>query len=613
MVNGVRSHNLLARAIVVLFSTSWAFQTPPSLLSRHSIRNRQVGSQLHFFGRNRGNITQDSERTESRSFSFFSRGNSSDDVLTVPPATTTSQEETATEVAARMKADAQKIRLEATLMEAQLNIQKIKALEKELQSPQNRTKEEKEKLQANLDSLSRKLNKKEDTPELISSEEEVTSSVATDSDHASAVASVAASPSDDIKSGIWRQCTAKFDEEEFRTFEDYASWTPDIFLGLTAGQLGVELDTNGDFNRTELLRRTYTQFYCRDFSFSQKPEPSFTKEEIDTAMKNVGAIRSESRATRPSLEIPTFLSGNGTSLAVEALSSNPNLSDEDVALLSLEYSYYVALDPTQVANQTLPFGIQVGTLEPEALEESLMEQQFTTFLPKSVLSTEKESPTEAEVQKLVKIVLPKAKFSASAQPRKVPGGWIVKGSFQGKDGNEFVDLLDAAMDRNLADKMTVSYLPDFTAILGDQALDAMMDGREIEPILFVSVPNPARESRPVQLSIVTALGIATCWYLSLYPFLLNSAIASRVDEELALIDAGMSPNLNWLTDLTLPLFASFLAIQAVHELAHFLVAQTKGVSRERLSCTSETHISVCESDQDLPPNFCPVHHNRYHQ
>ena len=66
--------------------------------------------------------------------------------------------------------------------------------------------------------------------------------------------------------------------------------------------------------------------------------------------------------------------------------------------------------------------------------------------------------------------------------------------------------------------------------------------------------------------------LASSWYLSLYPFLLNPALAKRVEEQVALADASMAYDLNWLTDLSVPLFVAYIGILAVHELAHTTMA-----------------------------------------
>jgi hypothetical protein len=53
----------------------------------------------------------------------------------------------------------------------------------------------------------------------------------------------------------------------------------------------------------------------------------------------------------------------------------------------------------------------------------------------------------------------------------------------------------------------------------------------------------------------------------------------RAKEQMQLTDANMAHDLTWwLTDLSLPLFATFMGIQLAHEVGHRVVAAAYGVS-----------------------------------
>lgn len=65
------------------------------------------------------------------------------------------------------------------------------------------------------------------------------------------------------------------------------------------------------------------------------------------------------------------------------------------------------------------------------------------------------------------------------------------------------------------------------------------------------------------------------WYGSIYPFLANSKLLDRANESMDLADAGMSSDLSWLSEMSIPLFLTFMALQAVHEIAHVTVAKSK--------------------------------------
>jgi len=52
----------------------------------------------------------------------------------------------------------------------------------------------------------------------------------------------------------------------------------------------------------------------------------------------------------------------------------------------------------------------------------------------------------------------------------------------------------------------------------------------------------------------------------------------RAEEQMQLTDANMAYDLTWLTDMSLPLFATFVVIQLAHEVGHRVVAAAYGVS-----------------------------------
>ena len=218
-------------------------------------------------------------------------------------------------------------------------------------------------------------------------------------------------------------------------------------------------------------------------------------------------------------------------------------------------------------------GISNGTM-PDALVYNMYPKCTTK---KDYDRADVQIPTESQISQLVREVLPKTKFQATSKPEEVAGGYIIRGSTS-QGGDDFIDQLDRAMERsNLKDKMTVLYQVDFSALDEDYEGDINPFSVDI-PMLYVVGPEICREPKPVQLAVVSGLGLATSWYLSIFPFLLNPALAARVDEQLALADASMTPDLEFLTDLSLPLFVTFVGIQLVHELAHLVVAGSNGVS-----------------------------------
>jgi membrane-associated protease RseP (regulator of RpoE activity) len=187
-------------------------------------------------------------------------------------------------------------------------------------------------------------------------------------------------------------------------------------------------------------------------------------------------------------------------------------------------------------------------------------------------------------------VLSPAKYSSSSQPIKVAGGYVISGTHKYKNGDDLIDAIDRELAKSsLVDKLTVLYAPGTskpfnTSAVMSESLDSLeqltlLEEIDVdpEPILYIMGPNLVRESNRVGLTITSILGVASSWYLSIYPFLLNDGISKRVDQELELLEANLQPDLTWLTDLSFPLFVTFVALQLVHEAAHRLVAASNGV------------------------------------
>jgi hypothetical protein len=257
-------------------------------------------------------------------------------------------------------------------------------------------------------------------------------------------------------------------------------------------------------------------------------------------------------------------------------------NETEWALLSLEYEYFMSKYSVQeeeleaMVKEDEVFGDLINQFNTSALDQSI-----ASLYPKCTRKDESTEPTEAQVQQLMTDILPKAKFSTTAKPEKVSGGYIIRGTNRYENGDELIEAIDAQLAKSsLGDKMTILFTKDFTVFGEPEVFDDGVNLSELDPILYILGPDIVRESRRAWLSVTTGLGLSTCWYLSLYPFLLNPTLSTRVEEELALVDAGMTPDLSWLTDLSLPLFVTFLGIQLAHEAGHRLVAAAYGVSCE---------------------------------
>lgn len=153
------------------------------------------------------------------------------------------------------------------------------------------------------------------------------------------------------------------------------------------------------------------------------------------------------------------------------------------------------------------------------------------------------------------------------------GAQIIRGKNGCKSGDELIDKLDRriANDARLREKVSFFVLKDPFPDPEEQMLDPL----NWPEVLFVAGPKVTRDPEVVLRTAISAFGIATAWYGSIYPFLANPRLLDRATEVMELADAGMPTDLAWLSDMSIPLFSSFMALQLVHEIAHQAVARSR--------------------------------------
>jgi hypothetical protein len=484
-----------------------------------------------------------------------------------PPveATSPSKEESVTPVlspaaarAAALRAQSEKLKLEAARMDAELTLQKIAKLERELASAKAKgTKEggsSVEDLQRSMEILVKKMNG-DDSP---------TAPVATTVSKP-AVQTVIAAGAVGEKGQFGNAKMAKlmepFSEKEFQETKEAIEKSPAFLIKTLATQVGMDYTVAADVNTTDLALRL-DKMNRLDFSYTDLPRPTFSKKEIDLKMELLKDLKSYGVADQRLLDASK---GN----------------DTELALLLLEQQYYSGQNAFDWSDADIVKIFQGEEwLKPVAdlLNKTDVDQTIETLYPQC-MRKEGQNPTLAQVQQLVADVLPKASFQLSSKPEPVAGGYIIRGLNKAADGNALIEAIDTQLAKSsLGDKMTVLYANDFTIFVNENAdeIDLLDD---LASILYVTGPDIVRPPRRILLSAVSALGIATSWYLSIYPFLLNPALSQRVEQDLALVDANMSPDLSWLTDLSIPLFYTFFGIQLLHDIAHTVVAKSYGVSQ----------------------------------
>lgn len=476
-----------------------------------------------------------------------------------------------------LRAQAEKARLEAERMDAQLTLQKITRLERELAHAKKITltnnitaKTEVESLMRELDVLRAKMRGETVAPKAATTstsdassvkEKRGSTQVLTSTSTIASAAKGADTPRGDYLSRM-PEFEEAFDEKVFQGVLDEINNSPDFMRRAMAAQVGVTYDDLESLNATEVALRL-DKMSRFDFSFGEYERPSFSQSDIDE-MKG-------------SLKQSDWINGLNVDPRLKKLSAG---NETEWALLALEYQYF--MQKYAVGEEQLTDFVKEDEIFGELMSQlnvSAVDSTIDSFYPKCTRK-EGQEPTEAQVQQLVTEVLPKAKFTTTAKPEKVAGGFVIRGTSRYDTGDQLIEAIDKYMEKtSLGDKMTVLFTKDFTVFASDfegneGALPVLS---EIDPVLYITGADIVREPRRAWLSLTSGLGLATCWYLSIYPFLLNPTIASRVDEELALVDAGLTPDLSWLTDLSVPLFATYITIMACHELGHRLTAVFNGV------------------------------------
>jgi membrane-associated protease RseP (regulator of RpoE activity) len=381
---------------------------------------------------------------------------------------------------------------------------------------------------------------------------------------------------------------AALDDDDYNiTTEKDLEKIPNFLLKILAAFVGMDVV---GIDKKEFVKR-WNMTRNLDYSFfTNVTEPIFTPMDIERKKcelldsgktTNIGKVDNDSMivVTKTMLK---KADGNATQLA----------------LYALECDYYLEMGGNILTS------VPIEEITPDFMMKLFVnESYFGSMYPKCVTSRDEnqdddyisEEPTSAQIDVLTKTILPAIKFSSSSKPMKVPGGWAITGNHKFDNGDELLDAIDKEISKtrpNLMEQITVLYTPSYGPMngnsIGGESLDTISIGNmleeetlelfaETEPILYITGPDIVRKPNRVGLTLTSIAGIATSWYLSVYPFLLNDQIASRVDADLKLVEANLQPDLSYLTEYSVPLFLSFIGLQLIHEAAHRLVAMSKDV------------------------------------
>ena len=489
------------------------------------------------------------------------------------------------EQAEQLRAAAERTRLEAEKMEAVLSLEKITKLEKELGSKAVENDADRAaQIRRDIDSLKRKLNGEEvapvPAPRPVKSVESA-SKTAADAER-SAVASTDRSSlvtptavlAPEKKS--YEPLPANELQERVQKYEQ----SPKFMREIVARTAGIDFMDVSEVNATALVVKLHEdelKYLDIEKSVAERNQgnaPNFSQEQIDAKVKELE-------------NVPQFVKNlygkdakNDTAIALQMLQTeyeNDNMKRQLIrAMEEMEEGSENTREGPTLSPTNKPTGgsdevTSGSTLFGAVEEKSEMERMMESLYPKS---TRKEGtmPSQAQTNILMADVMTKIKrFSPSGKPEEVPGGYIIRGTSEYESGQELIDAIDSALEKSrVREQLLVHFVADPTPVTEDQ----LMIG-ERPPVLYVTSTDIAREGNRFVLAGVTSVAIGTAWYNSLYPFLLNPSLLKSSEEQLNLANAGMEYDLNFLTDMAIPLFAAFMGTQVVHEAAHWAVASSK--------------------------------------
>lgn len=174
-------------------------------------------------------------------------------------------------------------------------------------------------------------------------------------------------------------------------------------------------------------------------------------------------------------------------------------------------------------------------------------------------------PTEDDINIFFSEVLNSRNFNPTGKPENVPGGYLIRGENKMKDGDELVKTLDKALaGTNISDKVQFYYIKD-----PNPATEEEFQNYENDlPVLFVGGPDVSPETKFLTKAFISFIGIVFVASFSVGTLSFNEVLVDRLDAE---VQAGTG-DLSWIQDIAAPTFFAACVTQLVHEASHQAVA-----------------------------------------
>eukprot|EP00579_Thalassiosira_antarctica_P001524 CAMPEP_0201869040 /NCGR_PEP_ID=MMETSP0902-20130614/2705_1 /ASSEMBLY_ACC=CAM_ASM_000551 /TAXON_ID=420261 /ORGANISM="Thalassiosira antarctica, Strain CCMP982" /LENGTH=945 /DNA_ID=CAMNT_0048394477 /DNA_START=47 /DNA_END=2884 /DNA_ORIENTATION=+ len=498
----------------------------------------------------------------------------------------------------KLRAQAARVRLEADKQQVELTLQKIAKLNGKLELLKNKDTVDAKDQQSLEEELQRL------KAQLITDEKgEIKPVAAPVAAKSQSAASSTVSQSNKIADTTLQPRTSLSAEdmkERVKQFQEAPEFMK-VLVAKTIG-FGVDGDTPGAVDRlnaTDIVQKLYDDeidYESITSDFPNDAEQEKVRESIERAYKNSNDMTDDDKPvfTKEQIQAKVDELDDVPKFFKDIISKEFNNTETALMLLEQEYedekrkkkgggffSLFGDKDDDKEKGEIGRDGERMdreksGTFSQLFSDEPKGETDLTFMMeslyPKSTRK-EDEAPDKRQVDAFLNDVVAATKaFTPSADPVSVPGGWIIRGKNECESGDELIDKLDGriANDARLREKISFFVLKD-----PFPNSEEILDPLNWPEVLFVAGPDVARDSQPILRTAISSIGIATVWYGSIAPFLANSKLLDRATEGMELADAGMQTDLTWLSEMSIPLFLTFFALQVVHEVAHQAVAKSR--------------------------------------
>ena len=174
-------------------------------------------------------------------------------------------------------------------------------------------------------------------------------------------------------------------------------------------------------------------------------------------------------------------------------------------------------------------------------------------------------PTEDDINIFFSEVLSNRNFNPTGKPENVPGGFLIRGENKMKDGDELVKTLDKALGAtNISDKVQFYYIKDPNPSTEEEFQNYQND----LPILYITGPDISPETKFLTKAFISFIGIVFVASFSVGTLSFNEVLVDRLDAE---VQAGAG-DLSWIQEIAAPIFFASCVTQLVHEASHQAVA-----------------------------------------